>query len=368
MTRAGKWTNPRLALLSGCAALDDGAHYRPCLRCLSRPAFQPDAATHATAPLAPVTVTKARRAGRRGAGEGRDSRHAAAPNRLPRPHRRFPADTATGHHPGARDAANAGQELPISLDAVLRLAEEQEPQVAVARARIARRVPSRSGRKRILPEVTGGHRLLAARGRHPAAGRAAYPLQHAGALRRGGRQRRLDLKAATFARLDAARKVLQQKGELKRVTTEVLLDAAGTYIDLLAAHSGQAIARNLDDELRKLLDRAEKLATSRRGRGRGGPHPGGDQRPGANRPQAQAQARAASAKLAYLLASTSCTELTPTDEQLIAFRLVDITPARGRPDAQAQATGPGLRELEGILCVIQEGWRKRQSGPPLAGV
>jgi len=40
---------------------------------------------------------------------------------------------------------------------------------------------------------------------------------------------------------------------------------------------------------------------------------------------------------------------------------VDITQPVDVLTAQAQATGPGLRELEGILCVIQEGLAKADS-------
>jgi len=69
---------------------------------------------------------------------------------------------------------------------------------------------------------------------------------------------KLDLKAITFAKLDAARKTLQARGE------------AETRHDRSAARSVEhlhrparrpqrlAIARNLDGELRKLLDRARK--------------------------------------------------------------------------------------------------------------
>src|SRR5581483_1147378 len=62
-----------------------------------------------------------------------------------------------------------------------------------------------------------------------------------------------------------------------------------------------------------------------------------------------AQAKAASAKLAYLLGLDSCVELVPTDEQLVAFRLADANQPVEALTAQAQANGPGLRELEGIL-------------------
>src|SRR5207302_11096766 len=61
---------------------------------------------------------------------------------------------------------------------------------------------------------------------------------------------RLDLRAAAFAELDAARKTLQQRGDLSRLTRETLLDAATTYVDLLAAQSALAVTRQLADDLR----------------------------------------------------------------------------------------------------------------------
>jgi len=174
---------------------------------------------------------------------------------------------------------------------------------------------------------------------------------------------KLDLKAITFARLDAARKTLQARGEAKRVTTEVLLEASSTYIDMLAAHSGLAIARSLDADLRKLLDRARKLANIERGATveavRLEAEINGQAQ---NIRKLEGQAKAAGAKLAYLLGmDPCCTDLTPTDAQLVAFRLVDVNQPLEALCAQALANGPGLRELEGILAVIQEGLSKGES-------
>ena len=43
---------------------------------------------------------------------------------------------------------------------------------------------------------------------------------------------KLDLRETAYQRIDAERKVWQQKGELSKLTSETLLDAAGTYVDL----------------------------------------------------------------------------------------------------------------------------------------
>src|SRR5439155_13118480 len=167
--------------------------------------------------------------------------------------------------PPATDAAPTTA-VPVSLDAVMRLAEDQNAQVALARERINQAYAEQElADKRLLPDVTVGTGYY----RHE----GGIQLQEGplirsstGAMLSGADiYAKLDLKAITIAKLDAARKTLQARGEAKRVTTEVLLEASATYVDLLAAHSGLAIARDLDGELHKLLDRAERLANVERG-------------------------------------------------------------------------------------------------------
>jgi outer membrane protein TolC len=247
--------------------------------------------------------------------------------------------------------------LPVSLDAVLRLAEGQNPQLAVARERVKQAYAEQDLADRSwLPEVHVG---------------AGYYRHEGGIQDQDGRlirsstgavlagldlAARLDLRAAAFSQLDAARRALQQKGELRKLTSEVVLDAASTYIDLLAAHSGLAIARALEADLRSLRDRAQRLASLERGA----------------RIQVvqidaeitgqeqvvrklEGQAAAASAKLAYLLGLDPCTELVPVDAQLVALALADADLPVCELVNRALACGPGVRELEKILALIQTG-------------
>ena len=58
-------------------------------------------------------------------------------------------------------------------------------------------------------------------------------------------QSELDLLKATYQRVEAAREVWQNKGELSKVTSDVLLESATTYLDLLAARRGESVAREL---------------------------------------------------------------------------------------------------------------------------
>lgn len=378
MTRAGawKWTVPGLVLLAGCAALDDGpAPSLPDPPTIAR--FRPPPSLPLAMPPAPVSVEKPVHAlasvvtvdGEKLSPKPMAADTAVVPVKaesqaLKPAEPPVPPPAKAETLPPPTDAPPAPTAVPVSLDAVLRLAEEQNGQVALARERINQAYAEQElADKRILPDITVGTGYW----RHE----GGIQLQEGplirsstGAMLSGADiYARLDLKAITFAKLDAARKTLQARGEAKRITTEVLLEAASTYVDLLAAHSGLAIARGLDAELHKLLDRAQKLANIEKGA-----------RIEVSRitaeinAQAQttrkleAQAKAAAAKLAYLLGmDPCCTELTPTDEQLVAFRLVDANQPVEALCSQAMANGPGLRELEGILAVIQEGMSKGES-------
>src|SRR5207248_851043 len=159
---------------------------------------------------------------------------------------------------------------------------------------------------------------------------------------------------------DAARKTLQQQGELSRLTRETLLDAAATYVDLLAARSAVAVTKQLEADLRALLERARKLAEVERGARvevvRIEAELSGQE---LTTRKLESQAKAAAAKLAYLLGlDPACTEPEPVDGQLVAFRLTDATRPVCDLVSEALANGPGVKELEGILSLVQEGMAK----------
>lgn len=254
--------------------------------------------------------------------------------------------------------------LPISLDDVMRLAEQQNPTLAVAREKVCQAFAEQEvADKRWLPDIhIGGGYYRHEGGIQDQDGRLVR--SSAGAAIGGvDLDAKLDLRAASFAKIDAARRTWQQKGELRKVTSEVLLDAAGAYIDLLAAHNGLAIIRSLDGDLRGLQQRAQKLANLEKGA-----------RVEVVRIDAEitgqeqlvrkleGQARAASAKLAYLLGLDPCTELVPVDTQLVPLCLANADASCCELVAQAVACGPGMRELEAILCVIHQGMREA-AGP-----
>ncbi|HLN31633.1 MAG TPA: TolC family protein [Gemmataceae bacterium] len=269
---------------------------------------------------------------------------------------------ATGSPPMPREVP--AKTLPINLDTVLRLAEGQSSQIALARSRVEEAFAAKDvADKAWLPSFNIGPSYT----RHE--GGITNP---DGTLTRssfstlfGGLDiySRLDLRDAVFQKINAERQVLQQKGELRRVTSETLLEAASTYVDLLAARSGEAIALSLQKDLQGLLERARVRAEGERG---ARVEVAGVQAQLFAREQTVLELRSnqaqASAKLAYLLGLDPSSVLVPVDDQLVALDLVDASQPASDLVAQAVANGPGIREMESLLALIHQGI-ERAKGP-----
>ena len=157
---------------------------------------------------------------------------------------------------------------------------------------------------------------------------------------------------------------MQQRGELSKVTSETLLEAATTYLDLLTARRGEAVAHELEKYLIDVQERAEKMVTP-------------DDRSAqvlveaaraeaVGRRQAilklHQQGDAAASKLAYLLGLGSCVRMVPVEETLVPIDLIDPTQPTADLVAHALEAGPGVRELQRMLAVMQEGL-DQASGP-----
>jgi outer membrane protein TolC len=276
-----------------------------------------------------------------------------------------PAAPAGTTLPGPAPAQPAVKALPISLDAVLHIAEEQNAQLALARERVHEAYAAKDVADLAwLPTIYVGTSYY----RHEGGiQNEDGTLQHSsyGALFAGLEvNAQLDLREVAYQRINAERKIWQQKGELSRVTNETLLDAASTYLDLLAARAAEAVARDLEAKQLQLLDRAQRIAET---------DPVGKLQVEAIRSEValrrqgllkvRQQGDAAMAKLAYLLgADPCCVELVPVDERLAPIALVDATPPLCDLVARALAEGPGVQEMEGLLALVH-GSLERAQGP-----
>lgn len=271
------------------------------------------------------------------------------------------AGGASGQEPSPARPGSApvAKQVPISMDTVLRLAEYQNPQMAIARVRVEEACAARAvADKAWLPSVNAG---------------ATYYRHEGGISDFNGDlinsswgslfagleiNSRLDLREAVFQKLNAQRALWQEKGDYQRVACETLVDAASTYIDFLSARTGEAIAQSMEKDLEDLHQRVLRSADAKTG------EPG--LRVEVARIQAQMKARQiarlelrqqgnrAAVKLVYLLGLDPASTLVPVDERLVPFELVDAKPPAEELVSQALTSGPGIHEMENILSLAHE--------------
>ena len=254
-------------------------------------------------------------------------------------------------------AAQVPQEVPITLDAVLRIAEQSNPRIGNAREKLNEsQLSSEQNCRGWLPQLYAGVAYYRHEGGiqdfqgnlvHSSYGSIYPALQLC---------TNLDLREATFRQIDSARQIWQNKAELSQVNNEVLLNAATTYIDLLTARRGESLTRELERYERKLLERAQKLTRedaaadalveSLRSALRQRDYQAA---------QLHQQGDAASAKLVYLLGLPPCTILVPVDAVFVPIELVDSSPPPCQLVDIALAQGPSVRELEALVNTIQSG-------------
>lgn len=257
--------------------------------------------------------------------------------------------------PAVAKAMETGRPIPISLDTVLRLAQDQNGQVRLARMKLEDAETDQEwASKHWLPDLSIG--MGAARhegGIQDFQGnliRSSYGSAIAGLEFSG----RYDWKEILYRKVEAERRVWQQRGELSKLTSENLLDASTTYVDLLAARTGVAISNETEAKLRDLLEQTKKLAAI---------DPGLNVEVSRIETELMAQnvitvklrevGKAAAAKVAYLLGLDPCCEFIVADKQLVPIKLIDPTIGVQTLVDQALDKGPGVKELEGLLATVE---------------
>jgi outer membrane protein TolC len=266
--------------------------------------------------------------------------------------------------PNAAHAAEASAPavLPVGLDTVFRLAEDQNAKVGIAREKVREAYADKNvAAARWIPDLWVGTSYYRHEGGIQdftgALVKSSYGSMFAGAELNS----QFDVRDFAYQKVNAQRQVWQQKGELAKVTNETLLEAANTYLDLLTARNGEAVAREMETDLKELLKRAESLASQEKAAeievDRIKSELAGQQQAVSKLRQ---QAEAASAKLAYLLGVDPCTEMIPVDAKLMPLELVDAAPPCCELVQQALVTGPGVQEMEGLLGLIHEAMDRAQ--------
>jgi outer membrane protein TolC len=249
------------------------------------------------------------------------------------------------------------KKVPITLDTVLRLSDQHNPRIGQAREKVNESLLIQEQNCNCwLPHTYAGIAYYRHEGgiqnedgtlTHSST-QALYPALQVSS--------EIDLRERTYQQVNSEREVWQHKAELSQLDSEVLLDAATTYIDLLMARRGEAVARMLEDLEKKVLPRAEALEKADlKAKGL----ISAAKAAASNRRQLAARLRqqgnAASLRLVYLLGLPPETCLEPVDLLPAPFDLVDVTPCCHDLVTQAMTNGPAVRELEQMLHVIQSG-------------
>jgi outer membrane protein TolC len=251
--------------------------------------------------------------------------------------------------------AAAAPPLPVSLDTVLRLAEDQNAQIRLARARV-REACALQGANPWLPDVYVGTTYYRHEGgiqnedgtlTHSSTGALFAGMELYG---------KVDVQEMTYRCLCAQRRAYERQGEACRITSDKLLEATCAYLDLLAARTAAALFRGQVADLEALLAEVRQQAGVAPAQQIEVPQVEGElQEQRQAWRKAQEQAAAASAQLSYLLNLDPCRELVPVDAGLIPLDLVDVCVPTADLVGRALANGPGVRQLEKLLALSQQG-------------
>ena len=155
------------------------------------------------------------------------------------------------------EEAKTGKPIPISLDTVLQLANDQNGQVRLLRMKVEdAQTDQHWANKHWMPDLSMGIGVY----RHEGGiqdfqgnlVKSSYGSVLAGLEVTGT----YDWKLLLLRRVEAERKVWQQKGELSKLNSETLLDATTTYVGMLTARTGVAVSLETEFRLKDLLDQS----------------------------------------------------------------------------------------------------------------
>jgi outer membrane protein TolC len=245
--------------------------------------------------------------------------------------------------------------LPINLDSVFRMAADQNVQIQLGREKLNEAFTEMAlAEKKWLPDIYAGLGYY----RHEGAiqdqdGRfihSSFGSLFAGFEVHGV----LDLKNAVYQKIQAERKIWQQRGELARINSETLLDASSTYMDLLAAQTGLSISLQTEELMTALLEKTKRMAKVE-------PESKLEVELVESELLSQKQitrelregARSASVKLVRLLGLDPDAVLVAVDAQIVPLELVAGNLSEQELVGLAARNGPGVQELAGLLALIQ---------------
>jgi outer membrane protein TolC len=258
--------------------------------------------------------------------------------------------------PEVARAVQAGKPIPICFDTVFRLAQDQNGQIRLARMRLEDAETDQVwASKHWMPDLSIGMGAW----RHDGGIQDFYgnliKSDYTSALAGVEITGKYDWKEILLRRVEAERRVWQQRADVSKLSSENLLDATTAYVDLLSARTGVVVSIDTEIRLRDLLEQTRALAKVDEGL-----------RVEVVRIETELMAqtvltvklreasKGSAAKLAYLLGLDPCCEFVVADKALVPIAIIDAKQPVQQLVEQALTKGPGVRELEGLLRVVEE--------------
>lgn len=250
--------------------------------------------------------------------------------------------------------------IPIDWPTVLRLVRGQSIDIELAAEKVHQaQLELTMARQQWIPSIRVGGALLKHTGQIQDIPGAVFPTDKSAATAGSLAEFSVQPRKIAVDVLMAKQSVFARSGELDRATRETLLNASEAYIDLVAAQAGASISLEVANQIKKLIDRSEKLLDQ---------GVGGRVDVLSNKSQYQNQLQvlnrarqaqlAASARLVQLLNMEAQTRLIAADEQLIPVMLVDENRPQQDLLAVAMAQGPGLSEAIALIATLEQQERR----------
>lgn len=274
-------------------------------------------------------------------------------------------DGATSPDETSLFPASEHEPRPIDLPTALRLADVQNPEIAVARERI-REALAQVDRAEVLwlPNLELGAnwtrhdgQIQRATGEIPTVSRSALFVG-------GGPVLSVDLSEALYTPLAVRQLAEARRAGAAAVTNERLLDVAVAYLDLMQVYADIQIAEETYRNARHLLELTESHEKAGTGRTADTARARTELNIRAReRLELEGRAAIASARLARLLFLAPEMRLQPAEPALVPIRIVPEGIAIAELIAQALAARPELAENRALILAALQRWRAARVAP-----
>lgn len=275
------------------------------------------------------------------------------------------ADEGTGPVSLYETASTTGEPQPIDLPTALRLANVQNPEIALARERIREALAIQDRAEMLwLPDVAFGTNWTRHDGQIQRAVGDVFTTSRSALFVGGGPVLSVDLSEALYAPLAARQFTEARRAGAAAVANERLLDVALAYLDLLQVHADQQIIDEAYRHARHMVEVTESHEKAGTGRAADTARARTELNIRAReRLELEGRAAVASAQLARLLFLAPEQPLRPIEPAVVPVRIVPESLSLTDLVAQALSGRPELAESQALIGATLARWRAARVAP-----